>query len=350
MALSDDIADELTRHSVGLQRLSASVVRKIIAMLNRSDARIVERLLASDISAISRTRQEVLLREIRRIVDSAHTDAMGALRIEIEGLAQYEGEYQHEVLQRFTPAVVDFVRPSEAQILAAVNSRPFQGKLMREWLSELGAATARRVRDAIRAGYVEGLTTEQIVRQLRGTASQGYKDGVLEITRRHAQTVVRTAINHTANTARSYVYDANRDLVKAVKWVSTLDSRTSLVCMGRDNKVYPVDSGPRPPAHPNCRSTTVPVLRSWRELGIDADEFPAGTRASMNGQVPSDMDYDTFLRRQSQAFQDDVLGQRRAALFRAGANVDRFTDRAGNELTLDQLRRREREYWQAAGL
>ena len=243
MALSDEIADELTRHQIDLQRLSTATVRKIVALLNRSDVRIFERLLRDDLTAISRTRQEVLLREIRKIVESVYADALGALQIDITGLAEYEGIYQSQILQRMTPVVVDFTRPSSAQIVAAVNSRPFQGKLMREWFAELSAATFRRLRDTIRAGFVEGLTTDQIVRQLRGTAAQGYRDGILEITRRHAETTVRTALAHTSNTARSYTYAANRDLIKAVKWVSTLDSRTSLVCMGRDNKFFPSIAG-----------------------------------------------------------------------------------------------------------
>jgi hypothetical protein len=29
------------------------------------------------------------------------------------------------------------------------------------------------------------------------------------------------------------------------------------------------------------------VLKTWRELGIDADEVPQTTRASMDGQVPA---------------------------------------------------------------
>jgi hypothetical protein len=109
-----------------------------------------------------------------------------------------------------------------------------------------------------------------------------------------------------------------------------------------------VDKGPRPPAHFNCRSSTTPILKSWRELGFDADELPPGTRASMNGQVPADQDYDTWLRKQPKDVQDDVLGKTKGDLFRAGLKMDRFVDRKGAELTLDQLRRREKEIWEKA--
>ena len=90
-------------------------------------------------------------------------------------------------------------------------------------------------------------------------------------------------------------------------------------------------------------------------IGVDAPtatrkviKTKAGTRASMNGQVPADQTYDGFLRKQPKAFQDEVLGKTKADLFRSGVKVDRFTDASGVEYTLDQLKRREREAWQTA--
>lgn len=347
-SVNEEILDRLTRHSIGLQRLSTATVRKVLALLRRSDTRLVARLLDEDVSTLSRTRMEKLLNDLRRVIDSAYLDATGALQIDLEELAKYEGEFQTDLFKRVIPVKFETVTPAAEQLVAAVNSRPFQGKLLKEVYKELPASTFRQVRDTIRAGFIEGRTTDQIVRELRGTAAQGYKDGILAKTRRDVESVVRTAVNHTANTARDYTYQANDDLVKGVRWNATLDSRTSLVCAGRDGKVYPVDSGPRPPAHYNCRSSTSPVLKSWRELGFDVDEVPPSTRASMNGQVPADQDYDTWLRKQPRDLQDDVLGTEKAKLFRAGLKVDRFTDRKGAELTLDQLRQRERDIWEKA--
>lgn len=348
MAVNDEIADALIRHQVYLQRFGNATARKVLALLKRSDARMVERLLRDDLSELSQTRQETLLRELRRIIDSAYEDATGALQIDLDGLAVYEGEYQTDLFRRVLPVKFETVVPAADQIIAAVNSRPFQGKLLKEVYSELSASSFRKVRDTIRAGIVEGRTTEQIVRDLRGTKAQGFKDGVLDTNRRATETVVRTAVNHTANTAREYTYERNADLVKGVRWNATLDGRTSAVCRARDGKVYDPGKGPRPPAHFNCRSSTSPVLASWRDLGFEIDELPPSTRASMNGQVPADQDYDTWLRKQPRAFQVEVLGETKAKLFRAGLKMDRFIDRKGSELTLDELKRRERDLWEKA--
>lgn len=345
MAVNDQLLDALTRHEVYLRRYSTATLRKVLALLKRSDTRIVERLLEDDLTALSRTRQEKLLTDLRRVMESAYIDAEGALQVDLEALATYEGEFQTDLFKRVLPVKFDTVTPTAEQLIAAVNSRPFQGKLLKEVYPELTASAFRRVRDTIRAGIVEGRTTDQIVRDLRGRAAQGYKDGILAHNRRDVESVVRTAVNHTSNTAREYTYEVNDDLVKGVRWNATLDGRTTFVCMSRDGKVYEPGKGPRPPAHFNCRSSTSPVLKSWRELGFGVDEVPASTRASMNGQVPADQTYDGWLRNQPKAFQDDVLGVRKAELFRGGLKVDRFVDTSGQEFTLDELRKRERDIW-----
>src|SRR5690606_24421489 len=96
--------------------------------------------------------------------------------------------------------------------------------------------------------------------------------------------------------------------------------------------------------------TMVPVTKSWRELGIDLDEFEPSTRASMNGQVPETMSYGEWLRKQSASVQDEALGPTRGKLFRAGKlDVDRFVNRAGDQWTLDELRQREQEAFRKAG-
>ena len=345
MGVNDDLSDALTSHAIGVQRLTNATVRKILALLGRSDARILERLLATDMSALTRARQEELLRDIREIVTSVYTDATGQLQIDLEAYAKYESEYQLDLFKTVVPVSLDYVAPAADQIVAAVNSRPFQGRLLKEWYRDLEEGAFRRLRDTIRMGVVEGRTVEQMVRDIRGSAANGYKDGILETNRRVAEATVRTSVAHTNNAARDVFYGRNARLLKGVQWSATLDGRTSAVCRARDGQVYPVDSGPRPPAHPNCRSSTIPVLKSLRELGISGIDLPVGTRASMDGQVAADTTYDSWLRRQPVEFQDDVLGKAKADLFRAGLTLDRYVSKSGDEYTLAELKRREAKLW-----
>lgn len=332
-----DLFDEAVLHAVYINRYSSSVVRKLIALLNRTDADLVAKLRELD-TEWSIARVDALLEAVRAISRSAYEALAETLLGELDQFTAYEVEYQGRTLVSTMPVRLDVITPASNQVYAAAMARPFQGRLLREWMADLEAGAAAKVRDAVRIGFVEGETVDQIVRRVRGTRARSYEDGILQINRRNAESVVRTAVAHTANVARTETFKANDDIIKAVRWVSTLDGRTSAICRGRDGMTFPVDSGPRPPAHFQCRSTVVPVTKSWKELGFDIEDLPPATRASMNGQMPGEQNYDQWLRKQPEAFQDDVLGEEKAKLFRDGLTMDRFIDRAGKELTLDQLR------------
>jgi len=152
-------------------------------------------------------------------------------------------------------------------------------------------------------------------------------------------------VAHTASVARNEVFRANKSILKSVEMVAVLDGRTTLFCMSIDGKSFPIDEGPRPPFHVNCRTTVIPVVRSAAALGLT--KISGSTRASMNGQAPMELNYNDWLKKQGNAFQDEVLGRDRARLFRDGVSVDRFTDASGHTYTLDELRTRDREAWKS---
>ena len=352
MGINDELLDRAVSHQIGLQRLSRGVRDKLVAHLNRVEddllSQIRDRL---DKGTFTDRRQRLVLRDIREILTEARPDGLEIVREEMRELASYEVDFQGRMIRDTLPVDINIRTPSREQLQSIVTSRPFQGRLLREWVEDLTNAQRRNMRDAIRIGMTEGETVDQITRRIRGTRAQGFRDGVMETTRRQAQAMVRTAVNHTATNARDLLYEQNDDLIKGWVFVATLDTRTTETCASLDGQQFKVGEGPRPPRHPNCRSTTAPVTRSWEELGIDLDEAPPGTRASMDGQVPGKTTFNQWLRRQSADRQAEALGSTKARLFREGnLSVDRFVDDAGKPYTLDELRRREASAFERAGI
>ena len=95
----------------------------------------------------------------------------------------------------------------------------------------------------------------------------------------------------------------------------------------------------------------MPVLVSFHELGLNIDEFTPTTRAGMDGQVAADTTYGDWLKRQSAARQDQVLGATRGKLLRdGGMTVDRFANDKGRWLSLDTLRAQDAAAFTKAGL
>lgn len=320
------------RHAIYLQRYNASVVRRIIALLNRTDADIVRRL-AIETGETARS-LEATLAEIRALNDRSQAELRQRLREASGELAGYEAGFT----QRLGESVsgVSWAGPTLEQARAAALSRPFQGPHLAwanlsEHVDELGRRRGALVRDTIRRGFLEGDSVDDIVKRLRGTRALGYRDGLLEASRRTTETIVRTALTHTANAARSEVYKLNAAIISGVRWTAILDGRTSAVCRGRDGQIFPVDSGPRPPAHPNCRSTTVPVFK---------DEEPP--------KIPT---YGEWLKEQDEPFVKSLLGEAKGALFLdGGLSLDRFIDNSGREYTLEELRIRDAKAFAKAGI
>lgn len=352
-------------HAIDLQKYSNGVVRRLIALLNRVDADLfaqlanaLERMPAESFTV---ERLETLLTSVRVVNARAHEDAGLVLREELRKLTEYETGYQYHLFRSTIPEIVPVARVMAEVVYTAAMSRPFQGRLLSEWGRDLGIQKMARIRDAVRMGYIEGQTISQIMQRVRGTRARGFADGIIEIDRRNLESVVRTAVSHTAAVTRERFNDANGDIIKELEWDSTLDSRTTEICMLRDRKRYTKDKKPighKLPwlggpgrAHWCCRSCEVAITKSFRELGINMDEVPESQRASMDGEVPAETSYADWLKQQSAARQDEVLGPTRGKLMRQGGlTLDKFANDKGQWLTLDQLRERDAVAFARAGV
>ena len=157
-----------------------------------------------------------------------------------------------------------------------------------------------------------------------------------------AKTIARTVQTAVSAEIRETTFDENDDVVKGYEWVSVLDTRTSDICKALDGVKYDLDDPKRrkPPAHPNCRSTITPVLKSWKELGLDFDELEDSTRRDMNGKaVSSELNYGEWLKTQPASVQDEALGKAKADLFRKNdLDMKDFVNRIGEPLTVEQVK------------
>ncbi len=368
--VNEELHDASVGHSVDLTHYANGVVRRVIALLNRVDADLAARLAvaleSAEGSSASIERLESLLQSVRALNAQAYASVRLELEGELRSLAQYEAGYQLQLFQATIPPQVvtrvGLAAVNVEQAFAAALARPFQGRLLREWGADIEADRMRRIRDQVRIGFVEQESIPAIVRRIRGTRAEGYSDGIIEIDRRNAEAVVRTAISHTAAVTREAFYEANTDLLEAEAWTSTLDTRTSEGCRIRDGKRYtpvthkpighllPWLGGPGR-LHWQCRSTATPVVKSWGALGMDIGDAPASTRASMDGQVAQGTTFAAWIKRQSAARQDEVLGPTRGKLLRAGGMaLDRFYNDKGRYLSLEELRARDAKAFQRAGL
>lgn len=354
-SVNDELVDLNLRHEVNLHKFANSEVRAVLKLLQKSELDIAEQIhkrdAAGDVSSFTRRRLEALLDSIKKIVSGVYEQIHARVGKTLGDLAEQEVDWQVRALEKAIPVNVDVVSPSAQQLRAAVSEVPFDGRVLDEWRDNLSLGAFDKIKAAVRIGYVEGQTNEQIVRRIVGTRANGFKDGIANINRKSAESFVRTATSSMANYARQQTFKENADILKGYTWLATLDSHVCPACAALDGEMFNLDDGKAPPLHRGCRCTLVPVTKSYRELGIDLDEAEPGTRASMNGQVPAKTTFSEWIKKQSTSVQDEILGKTKGKLLRdGGLDVRDFVNNRGLILTLEQLRAVESGAFQKAGI
>jgi SPP1 gp7 family putative phage head morphogenesis protein len=347
------LKDVMIQNQVYLERLKAGEVRKLDPVLRSLD-RAVQAALAGLGEGASRAALERTLARLR--ADNARTLAryteqvMGTLK----ALSRHAVGLHAEALSLVWPTnAPPMATPAASATWAATLASPVQatGALLEPFTKSFTARAISTIDRTIRLGHAQGVTTADIVRQLRGTKAANYRDGLIAgILKREGDAMVRTAIQQVNIEAQMAV--AKENGVQRYRWLSTLDNRTSQICRSLDGNVYEVGKGPTPPAHINCRSFVILLVE-----GIDITQ---GTKRASKGaeggqQVSASLTYYEWLKTQPFAFQVDALGAARATLFRNGGLTakqfaDLNLDKNFQPLTLEQMRKKNPAAFARAGL
>lgn len=327
------LMDAILRHRHFLLRAENGVVKDTVEALREARSSIVGALGEAaadagvdDVGGFRQRRLRTIQRRIEAMLGSTRTDTVTALREGLERVIEKEMEVQANLLRRNLPepVAVDLVGPDIDRV-RQLAEQPIGGQV---WTERVGA-NFQEMGEQINRSLTTSFTTGEGI----GAAQRRLRQHVEQLGIQRATLIARTEIQRAANDSALALYERNRDVIKGVQWVSTLDSRTCLICASLDGQTWRIgESHPRPVtgSHPACRCFMSPVTRSWEELGIDREEFPPSTRASMDGQVPGSVDYRSWLDGQSEDFQREVLGASRFERFRDG------------DLELDQMVRDQR--------
>jgi hypothetical protein len=171
-----------------------------------------------------------------------------------------------------------------------------------------------------------GPDDDQIVRRIRGTRrcelQRRHPGGLAQGPGQHRQD---RAQPHIAATAREQVYAANGDIIKAVGWHSRAGHaddaavhhpRRQALHRRREPQAYRAQrslaQGPGR-LHFCCRSTDIPVTKSFANSVSTSTTSPRAQRASMDGAVPASTTYGEWLAKQSAARQDESSAPRAAS-------------------------------------
>lgn len=343
MNASESLLHALLDRGDYFENFTRAELLKILPILERAHNEVLG-MVAKTGGERTRGWREEMAADIDDIYKAACEKAAGQLKLDLKPFASEEAAFAENTLRSLL-AGVSITAPAPSLLKALVNLPTSIGGSTLDDLFEALAVNSRTAAyDAISAGMLEGDTVDAMTRRIRGEVVKRatwskdadgvrryhpgvYSGGALEdVSTRQAEALARTAVMHVGNQAREVFYKANEDIIKGYQRVETLDLQTCIVCgepTHGDGHVYGLgEVRPELPAHINCRGIWVPVLKSFRDLGIDADELPPSTRASMDGQVP---EFTTWNDRLAAASSDErvkMLGRGRADLYERGVGLE----------------------------
>lgn len=352
------LLDALVSHQAYLYRLSSSEITKLVSQFDSISGEMLSQLrdLLDELSDAERTALMAgqyttpALKEIRTVIQSWQSTVASALlesfSVSATALAVYEATYQAKIFAEKQ------IEPNGKTLLNKARKAPLSGGVLLDSIfARIADDTRQRIEQVIRDGLSKGQTNQQIIQRIKGKKALNYQDGLLDQSRNQISTMVRTARSHVSNVALNETYTAIG--VEYVKFIATLDSRTSKICMGYSDKVYKKDEPhPVPPLHPNCRSILIPVTN---EQGKTIGKRPFNNKVNGEGGigvVDSNTTFKGWFDKQDAAFQKSWLGPSRYKLFKDGKyTLDKFVDPLnGQPFTLAELKKLDEEMFKRLGL
>lgn len=379
VSATETLANGVTTHTVDILRVGAGFRAEVIHTLSDLEGVLIAKLENDNLSVNKSAKLSALLSQSQKQIANAYSLISGTMQSNLKDLAGLEKTHTEQQVAKAMNVSASLVSSglSAKQLEAVVNSPLLFGHSSAEWWAGQAESLRMKFSGAMKQGFLLGESVDELARRIRGSKDKGYADGLMPMTKRNAEALVRSSVIAISNAASIETIKEMEDIAKGIQWVATLDNRTTPECKGLDRKVWrlpdfePVGHAqnfPGPTAHWNCRSRQIPVLRSWEELSgkslpsIGDEELLAATKANlvdsgmMNAEEAADVtlnknakqldgepagmkDYGDWLSGKSDAAIDKILGPGRGELFRAGkASLSDMLDQNNRPLTIAQLK------------
>lgn len=325
---------------INLERLKQSLVNEFGITLKAVDAYLQKAIFNREVKSLNQ-------REIKQLTTNADKELQGLFKAYMGGLkSNWRTLFSHRYKVHGDEAYkATRQRLNSPKSLMAYADKVFDKPLhlttnvgisLDELTRSFSKTESERIIRAIRLAHSEGLTNDKLVQLIRGSRANRYQDGILRTTTRNAHAIARTGTAIVASEAKQAFINDNKDIIKGIKVIATLDSRTSPICRHLDHQFMPTHKAKYPPYHFNCRSSF--------EIIYDGYESPKN-RASESG-VTENVSYYEWLKKQTPDYQDEVLGKAKGKLFRdGGMSAEKFKslqlDKNFTPLTLEQMRELE---------
>jgi hypothetical protein len=342
-----------------LESWSVGTLKQLLAVLQKAQREILDYLdaVGAGLTDWSEARSIALLDNFNDLTVAART-MLGESIVEIASIVGTNALSVHSDILSFGGRIENFnnVAMSPNQLKSFIQETPLGGRVLQDWVDRVYEYSVQeQIKKELLSGVIQGESYSSLVERIGEGFGIAESDAIM---------VARTYVQGANVAAQEMVYEGNRDIVKGVQWVATLETSykktgrgTCLACAGLDGTRWGWgEKRPQCPLHPLCRCCLVPWTKTWKELGIkDMEEVeeayrPYTIRPNINigsgrkgktilqaGRIQGN--YEDFFYQQSDRFQKNVVGPTRFELIQSGRiRFNELVDKStGRLLTLKEL-------------
>jgi SPP1 gp7 family putative phage head morphogenesis protein len=344
------IGDNTIQRNALTRLYSERLNGKVAVMINEHQEGLINLIksnLSANISISDKLTNEVIDKEIQRFSNEAYRMTAGEL---IDFGTDTAGNTTSTLSKGFNSyfSPIPVTRTISADIV--LKRSIINNTLLKDMWGNLTNAERGRIEKHIRDGLAAGMAEADITNSM---------SKVFNLTKSHSSALVVTATTSVYAQVDQEVYLQNKAFLLGYQYVAILDSRTTSICAHRDHQIYPVeDTSHLPPAHINCRSTTIPVPKSWDDLlkndavrqarmvntaGLTSEqvlEYDKSAARWFTGTPFEKITYNDWLKRQPERVQLIHLGSfDKLRLFQSNQlTVDQFVTNKGASIGKRELR------------
>lgn len=333
MSINDDILSRELKHRALLSLYEKKLDTDLTKVMSSHKKRLVNSTLKNGMKG-SNALNRALGVETRKTYRRIYREGIK----ELKALAKIDSRFQASTLNKsfgkiYRSKVYTGLKVNDL----IINSSGTYG----QQIASISLGQQRRIKQIVKEGMIDNLAVNKIADNIGKT---------VDLPKAQLRTLSRTAITETSTNINNATYKLNEDVIDGYQYVATLDSRTSLICANLDGKVFRLGDkrGVRPPQHFNCRSTTIPIVKSHEDLMNTKSSriskrrlsrVRSGKRASFNGQVPAKTNFEEFFKQQDDSFKLAVLGSKeRVDIFNTGKlKFSQFSTRDGKLVSVARL-------------
>lgn len=262
-SIAVSMGDAFIRRQISLLRLDAGERRKIIKSLLGLQADLLKKLDDLDGLTPNQSRRLIaIFKAADEVIRQRYSTISKQHQQRLYEMAKQESEQTQAIANRVIGVDLLTVGVTQETLKALVNDDLVQGAPAKEWWSRQAASLQSRFKDTIRRGVFAGETLSDLTRRVRGTRERKFQDGIMSLSTRHAEALIRTSVQSITNAARYETLKANDDVLDGQQWLTTLDPRTCPQCMNYSQAAWDFEGnsigdnrqdfpGP-PPLHFSC--------------------------------------------------------------------------------------------------